>query len=205
MRNDGFDKINAVFPVSHETVDRLKIYQSLLLKWQPKINLVSNSTIDDSWNRHFIDSIQVAKFISSNNTILDVGSGAGFPGMVLAINGYNNVTMVESDQRKCIFLREVSRETKTKVIIQNDRIEKLNQNYFDVITSRACANVSQLFSWVEKFVSHGTKCLFHKGKNYSIELDDAKKEWEFSYIIHPSVIEEGSVILEISDLKRRGL
>ncbi len=183
---------------------RLETYQALLLKWQKSVNLVSNSTLSDSWNRHFIDSAQLAKFITKLNPIVvDIGSGGGFPGMVLAIMLDGEFHLIESDQKKCIFLSEVSRETKTKVIIHNDRIETSTIHKVDYITSRACANVSQLFSWTEKLVSHETKCLFLKGKNYSIELDEAKKDWQFDFSNHPSVTESESAILELKNIRRR--
>jgi 16S rRNA (guanine527-N7)-methyltransferase len=187
---------------------RLRIYQTLLHKWQRSINLVSDSTLNDSWSRHFIDSSQVAAYISKPNPkVLDVGSGAGFPGLVLAIIlPEGEFHLVESDKKKCIFLTEVSRETKTKVIIHSHRIE--SSSIFDIgpidyITSRACANVSQLFSWIEHFVSCETKCLFQKGKNYSIEIEEAKKDWQFHVNTHSSITETGSAILEIDNIVRR--
>ena len=174
---------------------RLKHYQSLLLKWQKSVNLVSDSTLADSWNRHFIDSAQLATHITqSNPVVVDIGSGGGFPGLVLAIMLNGEFHLIESDKKKCIFLSEVSRETKTNVIIHHSRIETSSISGVHYITSRACANVSQLFSWVENFVSHGTKCLFLKGKNYSIEMDDAKRDWNFNATIHPSITETGSAI-----------
>ncbi len=202
MPNVEWDRLNNVFPVSHETLERLLVYKELLLKWQKSINLVSNSSLYDVWERHFIDSVQIAKFITSSSTIVDLGSGAGFPGLVLAILGVGEVHLVESDKKKCIFLREVSRETNANVKIHNDRIERLSIKT-DIITSRACADVSQLFSWSENFVSCETKCLFHKGRNYSIEYDKAKKEWEFDSLIHPSVVDADSIILECSHIIRR--
>lgn len=183
---------------------RLEAYQSLLLKWQKSVNLISDSTIIDVWNRHFIDSAQLAKFITKPNPIIvDIGSGGGFPGMVLAIILDGDLHLIESDQKKCVFLSQVSRETKTKVIIHNDRIERSSISNVDYITSRACANVSQLFSWTQNLVSHETKCLFLKGKNYSIEIDEAKKEWQFDVAIHPSITDLESAILELSHIRRR--
>lgn len=191
-------------PLSPIIIQKFQTYQTLLLKWQKSINLVSHSTLEDVWNRHFIDSAQLAQYISSPHpVVVDIGSGGGFPGMVLAMMIEGEFHLIESDQKKCIFLSEVSRGTKTKVIIHNDRIETSSIYPVDYITSRACANVSQLFSWIEKLVSHETICLFLKGKNYSIELDEAKKGWHFDMIIHPSVTESASVILEFSHIRRR--
>jgi len=190
--------------LSNDALSKLKIYQAMLLKWQKSLNLISDSTIEDSWNRHFIDSAQLEKLITKPEPIVvDVGSGGGFPGLVLAMMLNGEFHLIESDKKKCIFLSEVSRETKTKVIIHNDRIETSSISNIDYVISRACANVSQLFSWTENFVSHETKCLFLKGKNYSIEIDDAKNDWQFDIELHPSVTDTQSAILELSHVRRR--
>lgn len=204
MPKSDFELLNKFVSVSHGTFERLEIYKNLLLKWQSSINLISPSTISDAWSRHFIDSIQLCRYIDSpKKRIIDLGTGAGFPGLVLSIVTNHEIHLVESDKKKCIFLREVSRETNANVIIHNDRIETISIPDVDIITSRACADVSQLLVWSEKIVSHGTKCLFHKGKNYSMELQDAKKEWQFHEKIHESVIEKDSVVLELSSIRRR--
>jgi len=195
---------HAMADLHPEIETRLKLYHSLLLKWQKSLNLISPSTIEDSWNRHFTDSAQLAKYISIKNpVIVDLGSGGGFPGMVLAIMVEGSFHLVESDNKKCIFLREVSRETKTKTIIHNNRIENISIPHIDYITSRACASVSQLLSWSQNLVSHETRCLFLKGKNYSIEIDEANKEWHFDVDLHPSITEKESAILELSHIRRR--
>ncbi len=189
---------------SPEIYSRLLTYQTLLMKWQASINLVGSSTLGDSWNRHFIDSAQLAKYVAKENpVVVDIGSGGGFPGLVLAMMIDGEFHLIESDKKKCIFLSEVSRETKTKVIIHNDRIETSSIPNVDYITSRACADVSQLFSWSKKIVSHETKCLFLKGKNYIIETEDAKREWHFDVVTHPSITEKESAILELSNIRRR--
>lgn len=190
---------------SPDTLSKLQTYQALLLKWQKSVNLVSNSTLPDSWSRHFIDSAQLAKFITKKNPrIVDIGSGAGFPGLVLAMMVDGEFHLVESDKKKCIFLSEVSRESQTNIIIHNDRIESTSISEVDYITSRACANVSQLFELSNKLVSHGTRFLFLKGKNYSIEIDEAKKNgWNFDVESHSSITEKLSAVLEISCVFKR--
>jgi 16S rRNA (guanine527-N7)-methyltransferase len=182
---------------------KLRIYQSLLLKWQRSVNLISSNTIDNNWERHFIDSAQLATLITKTNpVVVDIGSGGGFPGMVLAMMLSGSFHLVESDQKKCIFLSEVSRETKTNVVIHNDRVERSSFTHVDYITSRACSNVSQLFELTKNFVSHETKCLFLKGKNYRIEIDEAKKLWHFDVEIFPSITEKESAILVFSKARR---
>jgi len=190
--------------LSDDQLSKLKIYESLLLKWQKSVNLISPNTIPTIWERHFVDSIQLSKFISeTDRVILDVGSGGGFPGMVLAILLDREFHLVESDQKKCIFLSQVSRETKTKVIIHNDRVESLSISGVDWITSRACASVSQIFHLTKNLVSHETKYLLLKGRNVSIEIDEAKKDWHFETEIFPSVTEKESAILSLSKVSGR--
>ena len=113
--------------VSRETFNKFKIFIEVLLKWQKSVNLISNSTINTIWKRHFLDSAQLYTYSQDiKGNILDIGSGAGFPGMILAMMGNNNVNLIESDQKKCIFMREVARLTNTKVKIYNCRIEDLD-------------------------------------------------------------------------------
>lgn len=197
--------LNTVCAVSHETFEQLSIYRDILLKWQSKINLIGPDTVQDIWTRHFLDSLQLATIIPNRNqTICDIGTGAGFPGLVLAIVGYHNVHLIDSDLRKTIFLKEVKRLTSTNVHIHQERIEHVALNKVDVVVSRACASLDQLFSIAEHVISRETICLFHKGKNYTKELDIALKMWSFDVTVIPSMADPQSVILKISHLSRRG-
>lgn len=205
MGNAPLEFLNSHIPVSRGTGERLKIYHDLLLKWQKKINLIGENTIADIWNRHFLDSLQLVNYIDDKQkVIVDIGSGAGFPGMALAIYGYSNVHLVESDSRKTAFLREVARITNTKVEIHNRRVEELSnwRNHDLVFTSRACAPLEKLFQLISNFVSHETICLFHKGKNYSIEHEDALLNWQYEISVKPSIADSQSVILRISNIKK---
>lgn len=204
MLKDPFELLNNHIPVSHETFERLKLYHDLLLKWQKKINLISNETISYTWNRHFLDSLQLVKYIDDKEKIIvDLGAGAGFPSMVLAIMGYNNIHLIESDSRKVAFLREVARITESKVSIHNYRIE---QNpiigEIDIFVSRACASLDKLLDLSQKRISRGTICLFHKGKNYSIENQDALKNWQYDLVVTPSIVDSQSVILQLSNIRK---
>ncbi len=203
MRDIFENYLKSHLKVPHETFGRFNSYHDLLLKWQSKINLIGPDT-SDIWIRHFLDSIQIAPHIPNlNSSILDFGSGAGFPGMVLAVTGYTNVTLVESDAKKCSFLSEVARITNTKVRIIASRIESVESQPYDFIISRACSELNQLLSYAHPSVSHGTKCLFHKGKNYSKEVEGASENWVFDYQIIPSITDKQGAILDISNLKRR--
>jgi 16S rRNA (guanine527-N7)-methyltransferase len=203
-QDKDYESLCRIKNVSRETFARMKSHQALLEKWQKSINLVSKNTLPDSWERHFVDSFQLIPHISSNSSVLDMGSGAGFPGLVLAINNYD-VTLVESDEKKVQFLKNVSRETFCKsVTIIRDRIEKIPPKFFDVITSRALANLDTLLEWSEKFISQNSTCLFHKGENWFNEIQEAEKNWRFDLENIPSKINPSSCILKINHISKRG-
>lgn len=194
------------FPVSRETMQRLEQYLALLEKWQKAVNLVSPSTIPDAWSRHFIDSAQLSSLLSSHaRTLFDFGSGAGFPGMVLAIlHPEISVHLVESDQKKCSFLSTVSRETKTSVSIHNCRVESLEiEAVPDVISARALASLDQLLGYVAPWVQKNPNLvlLFPKGENYTNELKDCD-EGAFAHCEEfPSQTDQKARILRISGIR----
>lgn len=198
------------FGISQEIEDRLRQYQTLLLKWQEKINLISPSTTKDSWNRHFLDSLQLLPLIPKDvKTIYDLGSGAGFAGMVIAIARPDvKVTLVESDSKKCAFLQTVSRETGAKVDIKNIRIEKavLELPSPELISARALAPLPQLlewiFPWVEKTPQLQT--IFPKGQQATGEVLDAEADgWLFHVKQTPSVTDRTASILSLSSILRK--
>ncbi len=204
MPDSIFQTLNQHIPVSRETYDKLSIYHDLLIKWQKRINLVSNESIDTAWHRHFLDSLQLIKYIPDlSSTMLDMGTGAGFPGMTLAIYGARDMHLIESDAKKITFLREVARLTDTRVTFHNTRIESIKNLTAKIILSRACSELKSLCKYAHLFVSHETTCLFHKGKNYSKEIEDASKIWSFAHTIFPSVTSDQGVILQLSNLRER--
>jgi 16S rRNA (guanine527-N7)-methyltransferase len=204
MTKSAFELLNNYISISHETFDKLSAYHDLLLKWQSKINLISNDTIKDVWRRHFLDSLQLLSYIDNKEkAIVDLGSGAGFPAMALAIAGFQNVHLVESDIRKSAFLREVARITETKATIHNCRIEEIKIEKIDIVTSRACASLDKLLHLVYDKISHETICLFHKGKNYSMECEEASKNWQYDISVTPSIVDSEGVIVKISNLHKR--
>jgi len=185
----------------------LKIYQELLHKWQKRINLVSNNTVKDSWERHFEDSLQLIDIIPNDiNSIVDLGSGAGFPGLVIAIERPDiNITLVESDQKKCSFLKTVSRETNTNVNVINDRIEKISLDFTpDIITARALASLDKLFDYCEKWVEQNPEItfIFPKGQSWKEELESCNKNWNFEYSEHKSKTDEFAVILVFTNISK---
>ncbi len=194
------------FVVSRETMEKLGIYSNLLLKWQKAINLVGPTTLDDLAERHFFDSAQVFRYIPDIDVRLaDMGSGAGFPGLVLAMLGVREVHLIESDVRKATFLREVSRETATPVTIHDKRVEDCKIDKVDVVTARALATLSSLLSHTNSLRTEGHPVygLFAKGEQHAEETDKARKDWEFTVESFQSETEISAKVLRINDLKSK--
>ncbi len=193
------EEFQKTFNVSRETLDRFQIYEDLLKKWQKKINLVAPSTVNDIWMRHFADSAQLYNYIDANDDIADIGAGAGFPGMVLAIMGHKKITLIESDQRKCIFLKEVARQTDVDVEIINRRIEDVDRK-FDLVTARALADLDALLGFADHLSLNG-KALFLKGQKADNEIASAEKNWQFDLETENSRTDDQASILKISNIK----
>lgn len=220
--------------ISAETLRKFKIYENLLRSWNRRTALVQEETLQDFYTRHILDSLQIVPLIESlvsssslpaassitlilqpetkldnppgdvaNTSIIDVGTGAGFPGLALAICGFANVTLCESNHRKCIFLEEVARQTDTNVTITNKRAEDVEVT-FDVILSRACADLKELCSLMENLSRDSCSLgIFHKGKSWKDELQAAQKNWEFKTQIYQSLTSFDGVILALRELVER--
>lgn len=190
--------------VSRETFDKLSLYVELLKKWQPKINLVSPKTVEEVWSRHILDSAQTYPFIKethgNDTSLADFGSGAGFPGLILAVLGFQNVQLVESDQRKTVFLREVARQCDLPVTIHNKRIEDAELQNISCITARALSSLDQLFTYASPVIKQGGECYFLKGASVDQEIEDAQKNWKFTFEKRLSLTEKDACILRVSDL-----
>lgn len=188
---------------------RLEIYVALLRKWQPAVNLVSRDSLADVWRRHLLDSAQLAELVPQDRpvTILDLGSGAGFPGLVLAIleseQGRSwSVHLVESDQRKAAFLATVIRETGAAAIVHHQRIETLASMTADVVTARALAPLPQLLDYAVPLLKPGGQCLFLKGAGAEDELTAAHKTWNMTVDRVPSRSDRTGVILRLMAISR---
>lgn len=189
--------------VSRETLERLERYANLLVKWQASINLVGRSTIPDLWARHMLDSAQLFPLLpGGTRSLVDFGSGAGFPGLVLACMGVPDVHLVESDTRKATFLREAARVAGVAVTVHAARIESVPSFTADVVTARALAPVAQLLSYAEPFLAPGTTCLFLKGQNVEAELTEAYEIWQMSTERFPSRTEADASILRLREVRR---
>ena len=189
--------------VSRETVERLQIYAKVLLKWNQTVNLVGQSTIENLWHRHFLDSAQLYPRISPNSQVLlDLGSGAGFTGLVLAIMGCSCVHLVEKDRTKTTFLREVARLTETEVHIHNAQIDAFEPFPVDIVTARALAPISDLLVWAEPFLGSESVCLFPKGRNVEEELTSIYNIWETEIVRLPSRTDPQSTIVCMRGVRR---
>ena len=189
--------------VSRETFLRLEAYVALLTKWQSAINLIGRDTLDDVWRRHIQDSAQLAGLIPDDaKTLTDLGSGAGFPGLVLAIMCDLDVTLIESAGKKASFLREAARLTNARATVLSQRIEAAPPVISDVDTARALAPLDMLLGYAARFAGPDTLCLFPKGARAEAELTEAAKSWTMNVTRHPSVTDDQGVILEIRGLVR---
>ena len=197
------------YTVSRETMDKLKSYEASLREWQNRMNLVSKNSLEDAWQRHFQDSMQLFSLLPQQGVVYDFGSGAGFPGMVLAIMAsektpYLKFRLVESIKKKTLYLNEVKKITGiSNVEVLNKRIEDIPAEAADVVTSRAMASLSDLLSYAQKFCTRKTKCIFLKGKSYADEIAEAEKLWKFKAEVLPSQKSDEGVILIITDIHKR--
>lgn len=186
--------------VSRETLDRLQTYLALLATWQKKINLVGPSTLADPWRRHVLDSAQLLPHIAPDSTLVDLGSGAGFPGLVLAIMAQLEVHLVESDLRKTVFLQEAARLTGTSVEIHNQRIESLHALTADVITARALAPLPLLCKLAQPLCHAETVCLFLKGRSAQEELTETQKQTTLQATLIASQTDSEGVLIKVRNL-----
>lgn len=188
--------------VSCETYNKLENYVNLLLQWNKSINLISSTTTNDIWIRHIIDSYQLTSYIPQTGVrILDIGSGAGLPGLILSItNPEIEFILVESDKRKAIFLENTAQHLCLKnVIIINNRVENIQYINADIIVSRACAALNQLLDYSKMHLKQEGICLFLKGKNIHQEIQLANKH-KFSYSLYESLTSCEAWIIKITGL-----
>ena len=170
---------------------RLQAYVDLLVQWNEKINLVAAKSIPYIWVRHIEDCLQLAEYLDRSKTIFDIGSGAGLPGMVLSILGFD-VQMIEKDERKSVFLEEASRVSHVKPLVHNMRVENFKAATAGIITARAFAPLVELF----KFTNHlGDSYVLLKGENVMAEIAEAEKGWKFDYKLYPSRTGSGFILI----------
>ncbi|MFW8633901.1 16S rRNA (guanine(527)-N(7))-methyltransferase RsmG [Cribrihabitans pelagius] len=195
--------------VSRETVARLEVFEQVIRKWNPKINLVSRSSLDELWTRHIADSVQVFRCAAPPlaGKWVDIGSGGGFPGLIIAILAAEEapgleVVLIESDQRKSAFLRTAARVCGVKVRVISERIERAEPQQADVLSARALADLSTLLEFSTRHLKIGGMALFPKGATWKKEVDNAQGQWRFEAEPVRSITENEAVILKIGGVAR---
>jgi 16S rRNA (guanine527-N7)-methyltransferase len=192
--------------VSRETFERLELLCALIIKWTKSINLISPNSVPEIWDRHIVDSAQIYQIAPSDWTKwVDLGSGGGLPALVIAILDDENrpITLVESDQRKCLFLNTAKRELDLNLHVINNRIEKTDVSNFDVMSARALAPLPDLLSYAVQYLAPKGKAILPKGARFQEELDQAGEDWQFDVTPHTSLTNTESRILEVSRIRRR--
>ena len=185
--------------VSRETLDRLECYVGLLLKWQKTINLIGTGTVESIWYRHILDCGQLMNFLPEGRyPIVDLGSGAGLPGMVLGILGVKNVKLIEANAKKCAFLREALRVTGTRVEVVECRIEVVKDLSAEVVIARALAPLAKLLELAKIVSKPTTTYLFLKGSGFKNELTDVKNNWKMEF--HPSMTNPDGAIIQMESV-----
>lgn len=194
--------------VSRETVEKLQVYEELARKWTSKVNLVSKQDHAYIWQRHILDSVQVARLDDRIDVPwLDIGSGGGFPGLVVAIfrdadPSSEKVTLVESDTRKCAFLRTASGELGLNVEVINRRIELIGDVTYSRMSARALTSLRDLLDYASKFLTEDGFAIFPKGIRADEEIQSALVDWEFKCEQFPSILDPQASILKISSIQK---
>lgn len=193
--------------VSRETIERLRQFEALVLKWTKKINLVSNRDSDMIWERHIADSMQIYAHGISKGLWVDIGSGGGFPGIVAAVmaheeNPERNFVLVDSDQRKCAFLRTAARELGLKVTVYAERVEEMEPFAAAVLSARALDDLDSLLHHAERHLAQGGVALFPKGATWKKEHEAAQKNWSYDFEVIKSKTNPDATILKIKELTR---
>jgi 16S rRNA (guanine527-N7)-methyltransferase len=202
----------SVTPVSRETTDRLDCFVTLLLDWQRKINLIAASTVASLWTRHVADSLQLVGLVPSARIWVDLGSGGGFPGLVIACAladaPETDIHLIESNAKKAAFLREASRALRLPAVVHHGRIEDFVARFAapaDVVTARAVAPLVSLLDLAEPLLKRGAQALFPKGQDVEAELTDASKYWNIEVELRPSLTEPRARIVVVRRAERRSV
>jgi 16S rRNA (guanine527-N7)-methyltransferase len=208
MASSERERVLAAHDVSRETSRLLDIYVEQLKRWQTVKNLVGPATLAEVWTRHVADALQLLALAPEATRWLDLGSGAGIPGLILAIAGRErrmfHVKLLESNARKCAFLTETARLTGAPVTVLNARIETViaAQADTEVVCARALAPLTQLLDWTEPLLKNGAVGLFPKGRDASTELTEAQRKWTLNYDSIPSRTDPQARILRVTALSR---
>ncbi len=193
------DEVCRLLGASPETSERLAAHVAVLRQWQPRLKLVGPGTVDDIWSRHVLDCGQIARYVPPTcRRLVDLGSGAGLPGLILAIMGVVGVELVERDERKVAFLHAAANACDVDVVIHGMRIEDLPSGQADVVTARALASLDVLLPITAPFLGEGSVAIFPKGRSVDDELKSAARHWHMWFSRHPSLSDARSSVLVIN-------
>lgn len=208
--DDDIAALKGIVSVSRETAERLERFVTLLKKWQGADNLIAAGTLASVWRRHVADSAQLVRLFPDVRHWLDLGSGAGFPGLVTAIllaeTPGSRVDLIESNARKCAFLRQVIRETQVRAEVHSGRIESVLEGWSESverISARGLAPLERLFCLAEPLFSAGAAAAFHKGQDFKREIAETTKSWKFDLVSYPSLTDSRGAILDIRRVERK--
>jgi len=192
------------FALNKKQIDKVDFYLSAIIKHNKHTNLIGKSTIENIWDRHVLDCLQLTNYIKNKKfKIIDLGTGAGLPGVLLSIVGYQKVLMVDSVKKKTDFVRQITRELSLSAKIQNKRIEKPPTLQHDIIVSRALAPLTTLLTYARMYSNKNTTSLFLKGRNANVEIDIAKKAYFFEFEKIKSLSSDDGCILKINNIKNK--
>ena len=202
---DDFQRIAG--PVSRETFERLRAFEALFLRWNQRINLVAASTEKELWQRHILDSAQLAALAPSARNWVDMGSGGGFPGLVIAFflgDRDGSIHLIESNRKKTAFLQAAIAQFGLPARVVPRRIDESYESVPlpEIVTARALAPLAVLCELAEPWLTQGARALFHKGRDYRREIEESAHRWRFDLVEHRSAIDEASVVLDIRNLRR---
>lgn len=202
----GPKELASAINVSRETIEHLELYAGMLIEWNAIHNLVSKNSLPYLWQRHILDSAQLARYVPDTAlSLVDLGSGAGFPGLVLSEMlrerpGFRTV-LFEATGKKCRFLEAVAERLGLEIEVRNARVETAQPEKFDVITARALAPLDELFAYTQRFFGDKSVALFNKAQNIGVELTNTHKSWKMNSYQHPSISDPRGIILEVRELQ----
>ncbi len=206
MSQQLIHQLQETISLSPEQIHKIEQWVDMLLLWQKKVNLIAPSTVNDIWLRHVMDSLQLVKYLPQDimGEYMDLGSGAGFPGLAVSLFWQGKTHLVDADQKKSIFLKEIVRswgESK-RINIHNKRIEQLQKNHqYQLVTARALAPLCELLSMIEPLADDQTMLLLPKGQSWKDEIHRAQKIWSFTWSYYPSITDKNAAILQITHIK----
>lgn len=203
-KNNALSQIKKFTNLTQSSISAIEEFVILLLKENNNFNLIGKSTISDIWNRHILDSAQILQYVDDKfSKIADLGTGAGFPGVIISILGAKEVHLIEKSGKKCEFLRKAKLLSPNRLFVHQAKLEEIDDQKFDILTSRALASLEELLAYSTQFLKINGCGIFLKGKNLENELKDAQKKFVFKYQLFPSLTSEESRIIKVWDIEKK--